>query len=609
MGKRIGEIERKYKRRSGLGPFFLGTFVGILLGIGAIVGVGLLAYYKATPQWVNSTFKTNIDLGSEDLNKITLSQVVNKAIYIANNADRYTLADFEQDFGYQLPKEIRGINIEKLKTKPLNKMGEAVSEILNDVSINDLSQIFTPSADLDKLLDDSITLYVKADFQNGDKVYADKACTEEVGFASIQNGGIQVKDLNKVPVDNKATFNLKDVPTLQGLPIYITHIGDNMTIKRLETAFGVALPDIIKISETDKETKTINELGDVINNMYLADFLDYEYDTDADKVYKTVGGVTTEVTGAVATFAKKKVSELNTLEDTIKTMRVYEVLNYTTSGGKYYDGSTEVTGIMGKIAGYTVGTLSTDIQNLSIADILDYTISGDTVTDKDGNPVTGVLKVIADLTVGNMSTDLQGKINNMTIADVLNYTISGDTVTDKDGNSVTGVLKAIADLKIGNMSTGLQSKINAMTLADVLGYDVRDGKVYNGETEVTGTMATLIKKDTTVSGLVDAVNSLTIAEALNYSYDEDAGVYKDSSGVAVTGVLSLINLGDQVTNLSTQISSIFTGENAKTLAQLADAGVITLNTSDRNKRIPGAAKTLGEMTIQEAMDAIVSVAV
>lgn len=49
MGKRIGEIERKYKRRSGLGPFFLGTFVGLLLGIGAIVGVGFLAYYKATP--------------------------------------------------------------------------------------------------------------------------------------------------------------------------------------------------------------------------------------------------------------------------------------------------------------------------------------------------------------------------------------------------------------------------------------------------------------------------------------------------------------------------------------------------------------------------------
>ena len=122
MGKRIGEIERKYKRRSGLGQFFLGTFIGILLGIGALVGLGALAYFKATPQWINNTFKTNIDLGSDELNKITLSQAVNKALYISNNSDKYSLADFEKDFGYKLPKTIKGINIEKLKTKPLDKM-------------------------------------------------------------------------------------------------------------------------------------------------------------------------------------------------------------------------------------------------------------------------------------------------------------------------------------------------------------------------------------------------------------------------------------------------------------------------------------------------------
>ncbi len=612
MGKRIGEIERKYKRRSGLGPFFLGTFVGILLGIGAIVGVGFLAYYKATPQWINNTFNTNIDLGSEDLNKITLSQLVSKAMYISNNSDKYTLEDFEKDFGYEIPSEIKGINIEKLKTKPLDKIGEGISDVLNDVAMNDLSELYTPYGDVEKLLDDSLTLYVKTGYLNGDKVYADKDCTEEVAFATIENGAVKVKDVTKVPVDGKVQFDLKDVPLLQGLPVYITHLGDNMTIKRLETAFGIVLPSIIKISDEDKEIKKINDLGDIIDDMYLADFLDYEYDETADKVYKTVDGVKTEVTGAVATISKKKVKELNTLEDTIKTMKVYEVLDYTYQNGKYYDNGSEVTGIMGKIAGYTVGTLSNDIQTLSIADILDYTISGNQVLDKDGNPVKGVLKTIANLTVGNMADQLQGKIDNMTIADVLDYTINSDnTVTDADGNPVKGVLKAIADLKIGNMGSGLQNKIDNMTIADVMDYEVRDGKVFNGSTEVTGTMATLIKKETTVSGMVDAVNNLTIAEALDYTLVD--GVYKDNSGNTVSGVLALIDLSDKVTNLSKQIDEVFngnteTGKTAKTLAELETAGVIDLK-GKADKHVAGSTKTLGEMTIQEAVDIMVSLAV
>ncbi len=612
MGKRIGEIERKYKRRSGLGSFFLGTFIGILLGIGALVGVGFLAYYKLTPEWINNTFKTDIDLGSDELNKVTLSTIITKALYISNNSDRYTLADFEKDFGYELPKEIKGINIEKLKTKPLNKLGEGVNEILNDVSMNELDELYTPSSDVEKLLDDTLTLYVKTGYLNGDDVYSDSECTEVVEFASIENGCIKVKDISKLPVDGKAEFDLKDVPLLQGLPLYITHIGDNLTIKRLENTFGVMLPSIIKITEAQKEEKTINELGDIIDDMYLADLLDYEYDETADKVYKTVDGVKTEVTGAVATISKKKVKELNTMEDTISSMKVYEVLDYTFQNGKYYDGGTEVTGIMSKLAGYTIGTLSSDIQSLSIADIMDYTISGNTVLDKDGNPVSGVLKTIANLTVGNMADQLQGKINGMTIADVLDYTVNADgTVTDKAGNPVKGVLKCIADLKIGEMSNGLQSKIDDMTLADVMGYEVRDGKVYNGSEEVKGTMATLIKKGTTVSGMVKAVNNLTIAEALDYTLQD--GVYIDSDGKAVSGVLSLIDLGDKVTNLSTQIGEVFngnetTGKAAKTLGDMADAGIVDLKDA-RNKKLPGATKTIGEMTIQEAIDIMVAMAV
>ena len=611
MGKRIGEIERKYKRRSGLGQFFLGTFIGILLGIGALVGLGALAYFKATPQWINNTFKTNIDLGSDELNKITLNQAVNKALYISNNSDKYSLADFEKDFGYKLPKTIKGINIEKLKTKPLDKIGDGINEILNDVSINELNEIYTPSGDMNELLNDTLTLYVKTGFVNGDKVYSDSACTEEVVFASIENGAIKVKDISKMPVGGKAEFPLKEIPLLQGLPLYITHIGDNMTIKRLEDKFGIILPSIIKMTADEKAEKTINQLGDVIDNMYLADFLDYQYDETADKVFKIVDGVKTEVTGAVATISKKKVKELNTLENTIQNMKVYEVLNYTFNAGKYYDNGTEVTGIMGKIAGYTVGTLSNDIKSTTIADILDYTISGGNVTDKNGNPIKGVLKAIADLTVGNMGDQLQSRIDNMQIADVLDFTISGGNVTDKNGNPVKGVLKAIADLKISELSTGLQTKIDSLTLADVMDYTISGNSVTDKDgNPITGIMATIVKKNATIKNLPTAINSLAIYEALDYIKYENAGstiYYKDSNnngtydaGEEISGVLSLIDVEKGVTELSDEISKIFTGTNAKTLSQLQAAGVIGKDV-DLTKKIAGTTVVLGDCTIDELL--------
>lgn len=612
MGKRIGEIERKYKRRSGLGSFFLGSFIGILLGIGIVAGLGALVYFKATPEWLNKTFKTDIDLGSDELNRITLNKIVKKGIYISNNTDKYTLADFEKDFGYKFPEKIKGVSIEAIKNKPIDKIGDGINEILNDVSINELSEIYTPTDDVNKLLNDKLTLYVKAGFQNGDKVYSDKACTEEVEFASIVDGKVKIKDISIMPdSENKVQFELKELPVLQGLPLYITHIGDNMTIKRLEENFGVTLPSIIKISAEDKEIKTINDLGDIIDNMYIADFLDYEYDETLDKVYKTVDGVKTEVTGAVATFAKKKVNELNTLDETIKSMKVYEVLDYKSQGGKYYEGENEVTGIMAKIAGYTVGTLSDDIQNLLIADILDYTISGEIVYDKNGNQVTGVLKSIASLTVGNMADQLQSKIDDMTIADVLEFKTEAGVLKDKSGNQVKGILKSIADLKIGEMSTGLQTKIDSITLAEVMDYTISGNTVTDKDgNPITGVMATIIKKNATIKNLPTAINNLAIYEALDYVKYENAGTtiyYKDDNnngaydaGEELTGVLSLIDVEKGITELSDEISGIFTGTNAKTLSQLQTAGVIGSEV-DLTKKIKGTDVVLGDCTIDSLL--------
>lgn len=170
----MGKNERR--RKSGVGAFFGGTFFGFLLGLAAVVGIGAFAYFKVSPQWLNTTFKTEIDLGNEEINSKTISDVVNTVVNISNNMDTYTLTDLKNDFGIDFGDKLRGIDISDLKTVPLSDLGGELQNKLMHISIAELEEeLITLSGDIKQILNSSYTYYL-----DGTTLYHDEGHNNEV---------------------------------------------------------------------------------------------------------------------------------------------------------------------------------------------------------------------------------------------------------------------------------------------------------------------------------------------------------------------------------------------------------------------------------------------
>ena len=133
MAKELGKIERKNGNGS-FGSFLFGTFIGVLLGIGAIAGIVAFAYFKVSANWINDKFNTELTLGNEDLNNLTLSEAVNHAVGLVQNMDSYTFNNLKDDFGIDIGDEIIGISITDLKAVPIPELMDAVQYIFANMS-------------------------------------------------------------------------------------------------------------------------------------------------------------------------------------------------------------------------------------------------------------------------------------------------------------------------------------------------------------------------------------------------------------------------------------------------------------------------------------------
>ncbi|MBO5954724.1 MAG: hypothetical protein J6Q13_02000, partial [Clostridia bacterium] len=110
MGKK-DRREKKEKRKGHFGAFFGGGFLGFNLCLLLIAGLFCFAYFKVSVNWVNKTFKTEIDLGSEEINSKTISTLVNNAMSLVENKDTYKLKNLKNDFGIEIKDEMFGIDI------------------------------------------------------------------------------------------------------------------------------------------------------------------------------------------------------------------------------------------------------------------------------------------------------------------------------------------------------------------------------------------------------------------------------------------------------------------------------------------------------------------
>lgn len=454
MAKQAGEITRKTKSGS-IGSFFFGTFIGLLLGIGAIVGIVAFVYFRVSVNWINDKFNTEIDTGYEDINNLTLNTLVTHAIDLSRNIDTYTLNDLEADFGISISNEIAGINIVDLKDVPLPEMMDAVKNKLSNISAEELKNVIDLS-DMDDILNKTNTYYYNL---SDGLLYEEVEYVNAVDFdytVDIANSRVLIKDNEFVLSDNQTEVALRYIPLTKAVASFTSDLDSNITIGELRDDYNITLPSFF---DNIDDNTPIGELEQEINNMYIADFLDYTI--QGDTVYDSSSQ---EVTGIMATVAKTTIGELENLENTINSMTIAEVLGYTYNDleDAYYDeDGTKIDGVMNAIAGFTVSGLGDGIDSLTVADLF---------TSEDLS--SGALSLIdPNTTISNISSALSTALEESTIDELIsagvidaptNYYSSSGGTTD-DG---TGINNKYID--VGTEETPNYKQVKNLLLEDIM---------------------------------------------------------------------------------------------------------------------------------------------
>lgn len=457
-------------RRSGrVGSFFFGSFIGFLLCIALIAGVGCFAYFKVSPAWLNKTFKTNIDLGSEEANNKTISNFVSSAVGLTQNFDTYTLNDLKDDFGIEVKDELFGLDITDLKTVGLSDLPKAIENKFGTISADELRNINGMNLeDMSKILDKTNVYYYNS---VDDKLYKD---FDGANYSSLVDFDYEINDdktkvitkkhetpiiLNQdFGVLNQVNIPLWYLPLTDALGDFTSNMGDQITLAELETDYGVELPSFF--DNVDKANTTINEMEEAIDALHVADFLGYTID-NADIVWNG----NTKVTGIMAIVAKETVADLSDLKSTIDETTIAEILDLNikqdSATGSYYDDKNdnglmdtdeEVAYVMNVIAGTNVEDLSSVINGLKVSQIF-----------SESERSEGILSLIeGDPTVEEIPTSIESAIETATIDELITKKVI-DKPDDYDNlkNDETTILKS------DNVT---KKKVSELTLPEMIDY-------------------------------------------------------------------------------------------------------------------------------------------
>jgi len=359
--------------------------------------------------------------------------------------------------------------------------------------------------------------------------------------------------------------------------VFVGNLGDNLTLRDLKTDYGVNLPSYIYDGNEDK---SVNEIENIINNMYVADFLGYTIDdSDLDNIIVKNG--TEDVTGLMYELAIEKVENLANVQDKFKTLTATDLedvmdlssLNNILSKTQTYsivgtklceEGTTTEVSFEYKIEGsyVIVDNTSFEINSNEVEIILQHLPLATAIsafTSDMGNKLT--IAELADygvtlpdfITKGNSDrpiADIKTIIDDLYVADVLGYTIDGSTVKDEEENPVTGIMGIIAQKKI-NQLNDIQSTIEAQTIATLMDYKISaDNKVYDDKNnnsvldsgeEVTGLLGKVAKY--TILNVDDAINDLVLSDVF-------------SSSQLSSGILSLIGADTKVVDIPDEVDNI-----------------------------------------------------
>lgn len=309
--------KKEKKKKSRFGAFMGGSFFGFLLGIGAVVGLVCLVYFKVTPNWINKTFKTEINIG-EKANDKSISDFVNTIIHISENKDTYKLSDFKKEWGFGISNQMFGIDISDLKDVTISDLGKAIENKFGTISADELRNVngMNLESEMGKILNKTNTYYY-----HNHKLYKNVEHTTQVYFdytISEDESTVTTKGHETAIVGGVVKIELWYLPLTVALGDFTAHMGDNITLYDLEQSYGVKLPEFFNLTEQEKKDTTVNELDSAINGLKVKDILklNIKY-IETDKVYYNdkddddVKDSGEEVSYVLVAIADKKIDELS----------------------------------------------------------------------------------------------------------------------------------------------------------------------------------------------------------------------------------------------------------------------------------------------------------
>lgn len=378
MNRDIGKIERK-SRNGSVGSFFFGALIGLLFGIAAIAGIVALFYYKASPNWINDKFHTELDLGNDDLNNLTLNKFVTHAINLSQNIDSYTLNDLQSDFDIEIKDEIVGINITDLKDVPLPKLVDALQNKLSNISAEELKNVIDMT-EIDSILNETNTYY----FNMVDmKLYKDADFNEAVEFdysIDLARSRVIIKDYDFPLSSNQVKVALRYIPLNEAISSISVHIDSKITIGELRDEYNIALPAFF---DNISDSTQISGLGQAIEGLTVAQLLTYE-DQDSDGIYEDKNG--NEVSKLMNKLADFKIGELSESVTNLKISDIFASEELSVGALSLIDDGVALTNL--------AQTLSTAFEESSMDELINagliepsaryYSSMGGTIDDGTG---------------------------------------------------------------------------------------------------------------------------------------------------------------------------------------------------------------------------------
>ncbi len=471
---------------------FIALLVAFILGFvsfaGALVGVGYLVYTKVSIDQLEEMGVIDIDTSdilSDDaevsLTALTLQNLVSEIQHLASMKDEVSITLLTNRYGLKLNEDMESYLSQEYRDMPLVQLfsSETVDKIMDETTVGELlGYEKIKNTEYDPENPDSPPEYIWRD--NGvelagltaklasytikDAVHiSPDALMEDMVIADVLNLS-KKENLTVYIVDNGVRTEITDID-----PIVVWCDENGAPSDGIINALaGFGINDI----KTELDTLRIADITGLVayqNNWYRWKYIESELCIELT----LESDITTEL--AHVTIAQVSNGEL---QGEIEEVEISAFLGYTKDGDKWLDETgTPVSGIMASIADYKVGELDTEIGNIQVGELANYTYDEGTSSwveiadDGTKTPATGILAALADLTVDQMTDEeqLSTKIQTVTVADAMGYYVDADGKVYKSSENreeITGFMAVIANEEIGNIETS----INDSYMGDMLGY-------------------------------------------------------------------------------------------------------------------------------------------